>query len=152
MAHDASNNNPTKETLTALVGTVLLLVMIAAIGIFAWLRPAGEHQPKAPTAEEVAAAEAEAAAETAPATEATVAPAEETAPAAEATEAPATQASDAAVAEAQDKLDQTPENAQAPTQATATAETPAAASAPSDTTNAAPAPESAEDKEAAKTE
>lgn len=126
MAHDASNNNPTKETLTALVGTVLLLVMIAAIGIFAWLRPAGEHQPKAPTAEEVAAAEA--------------------------TEAPATQASDAAVAEAQDKLDQTPENAQAPTQATATDETPAAASAPSDTTNAAPAPESAEDKEAAKTE
>lgn len=138
MAHDASNNNPTKETLTALVGTVLLLVMIAAIGIFAWLRPAGEHQPKAPTAEEVAAAEAEAAAETAPA--------------AEATEAPATQASDAAVAEAQDKLDQTPENAQAPTQATATDETPAAASAPSGTTNAAPAPESAEDKEAAKTE
>ncbi|ANB92047.1 hypothetical protein MOVS_08750 [Moraxella ovis] len=143
MAHDASNNNPTKETLTALVGTVLLLVMIAAIGIFAWLRPAGEHQPKAPTAEEAAA-------------EATVAPAEETAPAAEAStdtaEAPATQASDAAVAEAQDKLDQTPKNAQAPTQATATAETPAAASAPSDTTNAAPAPESAEDKEVAKTE
>ncbi|MPW74158.1 hypothetical protein CPI40_03220 [Moraxella catarrhalis] len=56
MAHDASNNNPLKESLTALIGTVLLLVMIAGIAISAWLRPAGEHPAQAePTDAEVAA-------------------------------------------------------------------------------------------------
>lgn len=45
MAHDASQNNPLKESVTALVGIVLLLVMIAGIAISAWLRPPGEHQP-----------------------------------------------------------------------------------------------------------
>lgn len=54
MAHDASNNNPAKEALTALVGITLLLVMIAAIAISAWLRPAGEHQPQTPAIEQVA--------------------------------------------------------------------------------------------------
>ncbi|ADG60493.1 hypothetical protein C0134_07820 [Moraxella catarrhalis] len=51
MAHDASNNNPLKESLTALIGTVLLLVMIAGIAISAWLRPAGEHPAQAEPAE-----------------------------------------------------------------------------------------------------
>lgn len=123
MAHDASNNNPTKETLAALVGIALLLVMIAGIAVSAWLRPAGEHQPTAPV---------EAAAEVAPAAE----------------EAPAAnmQASDAAVAEAQQKLEQTGDNTQAPTQATATEDKPAAESAPAETTNAAPVAETAEQK------
>lgn len=54
MAHDASNNNPLKETLTAAAGIGLLLVIIAGIAISAWLRPAGEHQPAEPVAEEAA--------------------------------------------------------------------------------------------------
>lgn len=45
MAHDASNNNPTKEIVHALLGIVLLLVIIAGIAISAWLRPAGNHEP-----------------------------------------------------------------------------------------------------------
>lgn len=45
MAHDASNNNPKKEIVHALLGTVLLLVIIAGIAISAWLRPAGNHEP-----------------------------------------------------------------------------------------------------------
>lgn len=44
MAHDASNNNPTKEIVHALIGIVLLLTMIAGIAISAWLRPAGNHE------------------------------------------------------------------------------------------------------------
>lgn len=43
MAHDASQNSPIKESLTALVGIALLLVMIVAIAVSAWLRPAGDH-------------------------------------------------------------------------------------------------------------
>lgn len=45
MAHDASENNPKKEIVTALVGIVLLLVLIAGIAVSAWLRPAGNHEP-----------------------------------------------------------------------------------------------------------
>ena len=43
MAHDASNNNPLKESMHALLGTVILLVMIGGIAVSAWLRPAGDH-------------------------------------------------------------------------------------------------------------
>ncbi len=43
MAHDATENNPKKEALMALVGIGLLLTIIAGIGVSAWLRPAGEH-------------------------------------------------------------------------------------------------------------
>lgn len=45
MAHDASQNNPVKEVVHALIGIVLLLVIIAGIAVFAWLRPAGNHEP-----------------------------------------------------------------------------------------------------------
>lgn len=41
--HDVVDNNPKKEILTALIGIVLLLALIAGIAVFAWLRPAGEH-------------------------------------------------------------------------------------------------------------
>lgn len=44
--HDAVENNPKKEIATALIGIVLLLVIILGIGVSAYLRPAGEHQPK----------------------------------------------------------------------------------------------------------
>lgn len=44
-AHDASQNKPAKEVFHALIGIVLLLVIIAGIAIFAWLRPAGNHEP-----------------------------------------------------------------------------------------------------------
>ena len=50
--HDASNNNPVKELLSSLVGIALLLVVIAGIAIFAWLRPAGNHEPAAQSATE----------------------------------------------------------------------------------------------------
>lgn len=43
MAHDAYDNNPKKELLTALMGILLLLAIIAGIGVSAWLRPAGDH-------------------------------------------------------------------------------------------------------------
>lgn len=43
MAHDASNNNPVKESMHALIGAVMLLVIIGGIAVFAWLRPAGNH-------------------------------------------------------------------------------------------------------------
>lgn len=43
MAHDAYDNNPKKELLTALLGILLLLAIIAGIGVSAWLRPAGDH-------------------------------------------------------------------------------------------------------------
>ena len=43
MAHDASNNNPLRESMHALLGTVMLLVMIGGIAVSAWLRPAGDH-------------------------------------------------------------------------------------------------------------
>lgn len=43
MAHDAYDNNPKKETLTALIGILLLLAIIGGIAVSAWLRPAGEH-------------------------------------------------------------------------------------------------------------
>lgn len=45
-AHDAFENNPTKEIIHALIGVVLLLVLIGGIAVFAWLRPAGNHEPK----------------------------------------------------------------------------------------------------------
>ena len=45
MAHDASNNNPTKEIIHSLLGISLLLVIILGIAISAWLRPAGNHEP-----------------------------------------------------------------------------------------------------------
>lgn len=44
-AHDASENNPIKEIVHALIGIVLLLVIIGGIAVFAWLRPAGNHEP-----------------------------------------------------------------------------------------------------------
>lgn len=44
MAHDASNNNPKKEIVHALLGAVLLLVIIAGIAVSGWLRPAGNHE------------------------------------------------------------------------------------------------------------
>lgn len=46
MAHHAVENNPVKESLTALVGIALLLTIIGGIAVSGWLRPAGEHQPK----------------------------------------------------------------------------------------------------------
>ncbi|OOR87393.1 hypothetical protein B0181_10385 [Moraxella caviae] len=55
MAHDASNNNPTKETLHALVGIVLFLAMVLLIAITAFLRPAGEHPAAEPVAAEASA-------------------------------------------------------------------------------------------------
>lgn len=120
MAHDASNNSPAKETLSALVGIVLLLLMIAAIGIFAWLRPAGEHQPTA--VEKIAL---------------------------ESTDESAVQASTSAVAEAKEALDQTPSDTQAPTEAVATTKTPAVQDAPAQTTNEAPVAESVEQQQEA---
>lgn len=45
MAHDASNNNPKKEIVHALLGAVLLLVIIAGIAVSGWSRPAGNHEP-----------------------------------------------------------------------------------------------------------
>ena len=44
MAHDASNNNPAKETVHALIGIVVLLTIISSIAISAWFRPAGNHE------------------------------------------------------------------------------------------------------------
>ena len=44
-AHDASDNNPTKEIIHALIGVVLFLILIGGIAVFAWLRPAGNHEP-----------------------------------------------------------------------------------------------------------
>ena len=55
MAHDASQNNPVKESVTALAGIVLLLVIIGGIAVSAWLRPAGEHQPAETAATEAPA-------------------------------------------------------------------------------------------------
>ncbi|UNU73945.1 hypothetical protein LU293_03335 [Moraxella nasovis] len=43
MAHDASENSPVKELLTSLIGITLFLAMVVGIGVFAFLRPAGEH-------------------------------------------------------------------------------------------------------------
>lgn len=68
MAHDASQNNPLKESLMAVSGLVLLLVIIGGIAVSAWLRPAGEHQPA--QAAEVAAAEEQAQAVSEPKAEA----------------------------------------------------------------------------------
>lgn len=44
-AHDASDNNPTKEIIHALIGVVLFLALIGGIAVSAWLRPAGNHEP-----------------------------------------------------------------------------------------------------------
>ncbi|MDO4897552.1 MAG: hypothetical protein Q3971_09345 [Moraxella sp.] len=44
MAHDASNNNPTKEIVHSLLGILLLLTIISSVAISAWLRPAGNHE------------------------------------------------------------------------------------------------------------
>lgn len=49
--HDVVENNPKKEILTALIGIVLLLAMIAGIAVFAWLRPAGDHHSTVATPE-----------------------------------------------------------------------------------------------------
>lgn len=102
MAHDASQNNPKKEVATALIGIVLLLAIILGIGVSAFLRPAGEHQPKASeVASEVQTATAqsgETASEqpadsaTAPSADSATAPSADTATAtAESTEATAEQ-------------------------------------------------------------
>lgn len=56
--HDAVENNPTKETLTAVVGLVPLVVIIVGIAVFAWLRPAGQHAPAVSADTPVATAEA----------------------------------------------------------------------------------------------
>lgn len=61
MSHHDVENNPVKEVLTAVLGLVPLLVIIAGIAVFGWLRPAGQHQP---AESEVAVVSAE----TAPAT------------------------------------------------------------------------------------
>lgn len=87
--HDVVENNPKKEVLTALIGIVLLLTMIAGIAVFAWLRPAGDHYPATATPEvteqaqvaptpEAGASANTATAETAATPEATSAPAAET--------------------------------------------------------------------------
>lgn len=55
--HDAVENNPKKEVLTALVGITLLLAIIAGIAVSAWLRPAGDHHPSTPAGEEAPVAE-----------------------------------------------------------------------------------------------
>lgn len=52
MAHDASNNNPKKEIVHALLGFVLLLVIVAGIAVSGWLRPAGSHEVAAVPATE----------------------------------------------------------------------------------------------------
>ncbi len=59
MAHDASDNNPVKESLTAVAGLVLLLVIIAGIGISAFLRPAGDHHPAGEAVQAAPAADTE---------------------------------------------------------------------------------------------
>ncbi|MFC0820169.1 hypothetical protein [Moraxella marmotae] len=97
MAHDASNNNPVKESAMALVGIVLLFVMIGAIAVSAWLRPAGEHaaaeQEPATEMAEQAAPEAAATTETAEANaEAATEQAAAEMPAAEATTETASEA------------------------------------------------------------
>lgn len=43
--HDDVENNPVKETLVAILGLVPLIVIIAGIAVFGWLRPAGQHYP-----------------------------------------------------------------------------------------------------------
>ncbi len=50
---DASQNNPKKEILYALVGIALFLSLVLLIGISAFLRPAGEHIAVEDDAEEV---------------------------------------------------------------------------------------------------
>lgn len=70
MAHDIVENNPKKETLYSLVGTLLFLGIVLLIGISAFLRPAGNHvDVKALNA----AQEAKAAASATPVTAATAA-------------------------------------------------------------------------------
>lgn len=120
MAHDASQNKPTKETLFALVGTAMFLAIVLGIGISAFLRPAGEHQPV--VIEQTAL---------------------------ESTDESITQASASAVAEAKEALDQTPSDTQAPTEAVATTKTPAVQDAPAQTTNEAPVAESVEQQQEA---
>lgn len=44
--HHVVDNNPVKESLTALIGITLLLTIIGGIAVFGVLRPAGDHQPK----------------------------------------------------------------------------------------------------------
>lgn len=121
MAHDASQNNPAKETIHALIGIVLLLVIISGIAVFGWLRPAGNHEPATVSATPAgrtldeliqkeandnaqATATAEASAETAEAPEGAEAPVEDTATAEAQADAPAEQAqeqpAESAVAEA----------------------------------------------------
>lgn len=103
---DIVENNPKKELLFALGGIVLFLSLVLLIGVSAFLRPAGEHITAEPTAESVAAEEAEAiVAEDAAAADTTgvatadvaVAEAETTTPA-EATVTPAPSSGDAIVA------------------------------------------------------
>ncbi len=113
MAHDASNNNPTKEIVHALLGIVLLLVIIAGIAISAWLRPAGNHEPATVPAteqgklleEKIKAIEAPKSAE-APKADAATADTAATGAEAPKTEAPKTETADATAADT-DKADAT---------------------------------------------
>lgn len=113
MAHDASNNNPAKESVLALAGIVLLLVIIGGIAVSGWLRPAGEHQP---ATDETAVAAAEQTDVAQPASEQ---PAQQAAQAEQPAEATAdsqtaeTQATEAQATEAKPADDKSAQNAEA---------------------------------------
>ena len=126
MAHDASNNNPTKEIVHALIGIVLLLTMIAGIAISAWLRPAGNHEVATVPAteagkvleEKLKAIDAPKTEEAAPATEA---PADAAATAT--TDAPKAEGADTATANAEaPKADEATDTAKADAEAAPKAE------------------------------
>lgn len=131
MAHDASNNNPTKEIVHALIGIVLLLTMIAGIAISAWLRPAGNHEVATVPAteagkvleEKLKAIDAPKTEEAAPATEA---PADAAATAT--ADAPKAEGADTATANAE-----APKADEATDTAKADAEAPKAEEKPADT-------------------
>lgn len=133
MAHDASQNNPVKEVVHALIGIVLLLTIIAGIAVFAWLRPAGNHEPatvsatpagraldelnqkqagSAPTAEQEQATATAEAPSNAEATTTTEQPTDNTATAT-ATEQPA---DNTATASASEQTEQTEQPAEKPAQ------------------------------------
>lgn len=129
MAHDASNNNPTKEIVHALIGIVLLLTMIAGIAISAWLRPAGNHEVATVPAteagkvleEKLKAIDAPKTEEAAPATEA---PADAAATAT--ADAPKAEGADTATANAEaPKADATTDTAKADAEAPKAEEKPA---------------------------
>lgn len=60
MSHHDVENNPVKEILTAVIGLVPLIVIIAGIAVFAWIRPAGQHAPAVSSDTPAATATAEA--------------------------------------------------------------------------------------------